>query len=385
MKPEFNKEIFKDSSKEKKPLTTAEVTEKLKEDSKKANAQKYGFLIRTANEVIQENLNKPVPPMLFDEFWTEGEFCVFYGNTGLGKSILAVQIAQSIASGQPIEGFQIESKPQKVIYFDFELSDRQFTGRLSEKTENKTYKNPKKLSNNFYWVKRAKGLRGLNADKKKANLIEQIEYVIKDKRAKVVIIDNITAIGKNLSDPKAAQAFLDEIDEIQNEYDLSILMLAHTVKGVTNKRLDLDDLKGSGDIKAMLDSCFSIGKAYYPNSENHAYLMQMKQREEQPKFHRNNVVVMERLKDHNQLLFKYVNLDREDNLLESNEGKTYQDLRAIARDMKESGATINEIMEKTGLAKGTVSNYTRDITRKKGRNKSSQKEDSESDSLLDIL
>jgi hypothetical protein len=59
-----------------------------------------------------------------------------------------------------------------------------------------------------------------------------------------------------------------------------------------------------------------------------------------------------------------------DNPQKDTEGSYYQDLRAIARDMKESGATINEIMEKTGLAKGTVSNYTKDITRKKGRSES---------------
>ena len=378
MKPKFNKKILEEGGKEQKTLTTSEVTAQLKADAKKAKREKFGFVIRTANEAIQETLNKPVPPMLFDEFWTEGEFCVFFGNTGLGKSILAVQIADSIASGIPIDGFRIEVQPQKVIYFDFELSDRQFTGRMAEKTSDKKYTNPKKLSDNFYWIKRAKGIRGASADKKKTSLIEQIEHVIKETSAKVVIIDNMTAIGKNLSDPKAAQSFLDEIDEIQIEYELSILMLAHTVKGISGKKLDLDDLKGSGDIKQMLDSSFSIGAAIWPNSVNHVYLMQMKQREEQPKFHAKNVVVLERLKDANHLKFKYVGVDMEANLLESNNQQSFEDKRVIARDMKENGFTIDQIMDKTGLERGTVSKYTKDITKRLGRNKASKNLDSDS-------
>ncbi len=43
---------------------------------------------------------KAAPGMLFGEFWLEGELSLMFGEAGAGKSVLAVQIAQAIASGE---------------------------------------------------------------------------------------------------------------------------------------------------------------------------------------------------------------------------------------------------------------------------------------------
>ena len=51
--------------------------------------------------------------------------------TNLGKSILAVQLGDSISRGVAIPGFRLEAAPQKVRYIDFELSDKQFEVRYS--------------------------------------------------------------------------------------------------------------------------------------------------------------------------------------------------------------------------------------------------------------
>ena len=60
--------------------------------------------IKTANEWIEEAKFKPIPKMLFGDFWFEYELCILFADTNLGKSILAVQIANSISKGEPIEG-----------------------------------------------------------------------------------------------------------------------------------------------------------------------------------------------------------------------------------------------------------------------------------------
>jgi hypothetical protein len=69
--------------------------------------------------------------MLFSEFWYEQELCILFADTNVGKTILAVQIADSISRGCPIPGFKLEAQKQKVIYCDFELNDKQFQGRYS--------------------------------------------------------------------------------------------------------------------------------------------------------------------------------------------------------------------------------------------------------------
>jgi hypothetical protein len=73
--------------------------------------------------------------MLFGEFWFERELCILFADTNLGKSILAVQINNSISRGEQIRGFKLEAIKQPILYFDFELTDKQFVGGYSIKNE----------------------------------------------------------------------------------------------------------------------------------------------------------------------------------------------------------------------------------------------------------
>ena len=65
------------------------------------------------------------PQKLFLSLVFEKELTILCADTGIGKSIFAVQIAEEIArSGH------------KVLYLDLELSDKQFEGRYSENYTN---------------------------------------------------------------------------------------------------------------------------------------------------------------------------------------------------------------------------------------------------------
>ena len=54
--------------------------------------------VRTGNQCINDAKNKTVPKMLFSEFWHEGELSILFADTNVGKSILAVQMANAIMS-----------------------------------------------------------------------------------------------------------------------------------------------------------------------------------------------------------------------------------------------------------------------------------------------
>ena len=77
---------------------------------------------KKANEWIEEAKLRPNPKKLFGTFWFENEVCILFADTNVGKSILAMQISHSISKGEKVEGFDLESESQKVLYFDFELS-----------------------------------------------------------------------------------------------------------------------------------------------------------------------------------------------------------------------------------------------------------------------
>ena len=93
------------------------------------------FKIQSANDWINQAKRTPIPKCLFAEFWHEGEICILFADSNLGKSILAVQIADSISKNKKIGGFKLETIKQQVLYFDFELSAKQFEVRYAEKNE----------------------------------------------------------------------------------------------------------------------------------------------------------------------------------------------------------------------------------------------------------
>ena len=89
-----------------------------------AKKQNKGLLkVKTANKWLEQAKTTPIPEMLFGEFWHEGEICILFADSNLGKSILAVQIADSISKGDHIPGFQIGS-PKASQFFTLILNFR---------------------------------------------------------------------------------------------------------------------------------------------------------------------------------------------------------------------------------------------------------------------
>src|ERR1700730_3871393 len=68
------------------------------------------FMVRTATHWMEQASTRPVPQMLFGKFWYEGELCILFADSNLGKSILAVQIGNNINTGIETEPFPIEAE-----------------------------------------------------------------------------------------------------------------------------------------------------------------------------------------------------------------------------------------------------------------------------------
>src|ERR1700744_2570195 len=103
------------------------------------------FLTRPINYWMEEASKRPVPKMLFGKLWYEGELCILFADSNVGKSILAVQIGNAINTGASMHPFTVEASTQNVLYCDFELTDKQFEARYSD-----NYTNHYKFNNNFY-------------------------------------------------------------------------------------------------------------------------------------------------------------------------------------------------------------------------------------------
>jgi hypothetical protein len=258
----------------------------------------------TANERMDNAKNNPTPKMLFDGFWFEGELCILFADTNLGKSILAMQIGNSISKGEPIPGFKLEVNKRKVLLLDFELNDKQFENRYSN-----NYQERYEFDSNLF-------TSGINADSPipSARTFEDalnasLERAIIETGAEVLIIDNIHYLINEASNKKEERVLMKSLRVLQSKHGLSILALAHTKKRDLSKPITRNDLLGSKMLINFCDSSFSIGES--PNDKSLRYLKQIKSQNIILTNADSTVWSCRINKPHNFLMFEFLNLEKE--------------------------------------------------------------------------
>ncbi|WP_081990243.1 AAA family ATPase [Psychroserpens sp. Hel_I_66] len=306
------------------------------------------FVVKTANEWIDIAKKRPIPKMLFGVFWFEGEICILFADTNVGKSILGMQISESISKGLPITGFELEARSQKVIYLDFELSDKQFEKRYSN-----NYSDHYKFSNNFL---RAEINPEMEIPKQFKSfeefLIHSVVQILEDTKATILVVDNITYLRNDNEKAKDALPLMKELKSIGKKYGISILVLAHTPKRDSSKPLTKNDLAGSKMLINFCDSAFAIGESASDSSLR--YLKQIKQRNTGCVYNEENVVVCEILQDHNFLKFQLVDFDSEANHL----GRASSPNHAVRNEeiigLHKKGVPNTQIAAQYGLSEGGI-------------------------------
>ena len=263
--------------------------------------------VMTANKWIEEAKLRPIPKVLFSEFWFEGEVCILYADTNLGKSILAVQISESIASGVTIPEFKLDALKQNVVYLDFELTDKQFEARYSE-----SFKNHYKFNENLFRAEiNPDGIDCIASGQNDFSeyLYSSIENYVLKSNTKILIVDNLTYLRNDTEQSKGALPLMKQLKTLKNKYGLSILVLAHTPKRDSSNPISRNDLKGSKDLINFCDSAFAIGESQKDNSLR--YLKQIKSRNTEIIFDDDNVCVCRISKPSNFLGFEFVKFDSE--------------------------------------------------------------------------
>ena len=311
------------------------------------------FTVKTANQWIDEASKRPIPQMLFDELWYEGELCIFFADSNVGKSILAVQIADSISRGVPIEGFTMTAAAQPVVYFDFELFDKQFELRYSV-----DYQQHYRFADN---MKRAE----IDPDKSIPDgyacmedyMHDSIVTTINATGARVLVIDNITYLRQETEKAKDALPLMKHLKALKLEYGLSILALAHTPKRDHSKPLTMNDVQGSKMLSNFCDSCFCIGASTQGGSTR--YLKQIKTRTKEFRYHERNVAICRIEKPHNFLRFALMGYGSEYEHLKSGEERERESVIDQVRTLAAQNPdwTQRDIAEALGISLGAVNKY----------------------------
>jgi RecA-family ATPase len=300
------------------------------------------FKVRSANTWLKEASTHEVPKMLFDKFWYEGELCILFADSNLGKSILAVQIANSINNGSAIAPFDLEADRQPVLYYDFELTSKQLEARYS---------------NDFtqHYIFRDDLYRGQLNDMELPDgftnfnqyLNHALERSIIQTKTKIIIIDNITYLGTENEQAKDALPLMKHLKALKNKYGLSILVLAHTPKRDMTQAITRNDLQGSKMLMNFCDSSFCIGESQNDNSLR--YLKQIKQRNTEQVYGADKICLFTITKPHNFLQYEFIGYGKEWDHLSKQREALSDNLIDQAVGLKMQGKTLREIGNEMGI------------------------------------
>ncbi len=295
--------------------------------------------IKTANQTIAEASSRPDPRPLWLTLWYEGEVCCLFADTNLGKSIYAVQIASSIA------------RYQRVLYFDFELSDKQFQLRYTDDVSGRLHVFP----DNLFRVSIDR--ERMQVDDFEDRLIAGIEQATVSSRCKVIIIDNLSYICMAAEKGEAAGELMKKLMALKGMHDLSILVLAHTPKRLLNQPITQNDLAGSKKLMNFFDSAFAIGKSARDDSIR--YIKQVKVRYGNFEHGSDNVIVCAIEKQGSFLQFTQTDTAPESAHLKEYSENELRQLESEVRSRHAQGKSCRAIASDLGISKSKVNRIVR--------------------------
>lgn len=293
------------------------------------------FIVKSANDTIKEAAERPDPVPLYRTLWFEGEACCLYADANIGKSILAVQIATAIA------------QKQLVILFDFELSDKMFQIRYTDKETKQLYNFPQ----NLFRLEINPDNLDFNSDFEDA-LIKNIEQTAISMEAKVIIVDNLTWLCNESEKGDAAGQLMKALHGFTRKYGWSILVIAHTPKRSMDNPITQNDLAGSKKLINFFDSAFAIGRS--AKDENLVYIKQIKVRNDVFRYASENVIVCTIEKIGAFLHFKQIGFASESEHLKKKESKEEKELQDTVVSLRMEGKSQQAIADELGKSKATI-------------------------------
>lgn len=267
----------------------------------------------------------------------EGEVTILFADTGIGKSILAFQMAVKIANNG-----------RDVLYVDLELSDKQFESRFSE-----NYENHFTFPNNIYFADMLPDASIPKGWTYEDYFMESLINEINSTGVKIVIIDNMTKIISTDTDKaNTAKPLMDRLIKLNKEHGVTMLLLEHTRKTDAYRTISINDLQGSKMKSNFVDSVFSIGRS--SQGVDIRYIKQLKCRSTEVLYHTENVIVYQIKKEKSFLHFDFIGYGSEYEHLKMPDENTLSERNNEVVKMKKEGYSNVEIGNHLNISEGMV-------------------------------
>ena len=302
-------------------------------------------------DTLKEQLSKPRKRKLFGQLWWENELLVLFATTGVGKTILGVQLAEAIASGknvfEELTEFINECGAMIVLLLDYELSPAQLIKRYTDENG----KNLHDFHDNLIRLDSNDDFEFKKGDSMEDLINKDIERYIKLYKPKVLIIDNLSVLKSGTENSKEALPLMQMLNNLKKKYNLSILVIAHTPKKDTFSSINMNHLQGSAQIGNALDGCIAIAMC---KDNMRRYIIELKQRNESFIAHADNVIVCEVDKRFNFLKFHFEGFEVENLLLNPFDADAKQELELEIINQSNRGVSAREIAKTVSYGKDKV-------------------------------
>lgn len=209
--------------------------------------------------VIDEARKQPPLKRLCSSLIYENDLCMIFSDTNVGKTLLAMDIAAMIASGEDIEPFHCDAKPQKVLYIDCEMS----SGQLFHRYENRIFHEN---------LIRATLSDTIDPSMAQGLAVDAIDQYCGETGCRVVFVDNITALGSTVDVEDATDIML-SLKTLTKKH-ITVVVIAHTPKIETNQPLVKESMGGAKVLANLCDSIIGIAKT----RQGYRYVKQLKTR-----------------------------------------------------------------------------------------------------------
>ena len=298
-------------------------------ERKAAEPESTGVLsIRPANEWVEEARLRPDPVTWFHGMIVDGEVTVLFASSNVGKSILAVQIAEEIAA------------EHKVLYIDLELSDKQFQMRYTDGDRVHVF------PDNFL---RAQIRPEMLDSDMEDSIICSIDESIRG-GVRVAILDNLSFVTGGSEKAEAASRIMKKLLMLKGLYHIALIVIAHTPKRYGDTPLGLNDLAGSAVYMNLIDAAIAIGRS--ATDRELRYIKQVKVRTDQFLHDDENVMVCEVRKVDAMLRFEMLRCEPERMHLRPPRDMDER-MKEVVR-LTSEGKSVRAIEQELGLSHGTA-------------------------------
>ena len=286
-----------------------------------------GFHVEKMNQCIDEAHQLPPLVPLYPNIVLEGDLCIIFGQSGIGKTIFAMQIARHIAENG-----------KRLLYVDCEMTPRQLGNRYETANFPPTF------------------LRAeMDREHPVEDVLKGIEEVAAANHVEVVFIDNITALGQSLDRSADAGTLMASLNTLKKRYNWTLVVLNHVPKMFSgNVPLSLSAMQGSAKINQLIDDAIGIAQSCIDS--NLVYVKQCKWRNGELTMGADHVAVYERRKDeYGNLGFISRGISTEQEHLSVESGNEREEMKARIRELSAKGMTQTAIAEQLGTSQSKVS------------------------------